>query len=346
LLDDLWANDDPTRRIDVVLLSQERDGIAQVTEALAEFAGDELDAVHFVTHGTDRAIKLGSTWLDVAAFNDNLALIESWSFALGDDADLLFYGCDLASTEAGRSLLDGIATATGADLAASVDDTGSALLGGNWELEYTLGSVETDVAISYETQVGWAGLLNTFTVTTTNGTGAGSLHQAILDANSLAGADTIAFAIPANDARHFYYADDGVAGQVTAGNITTTNDGSDQLLAGADPDFARSWWSIVVNSAGLPAITESVTIDASTQAGFIDSPIIELNGTNVSNGDPNGFTIESSYVTIRGFVINRFGDDGIEIDNDGGHNTIVGNYIGTDVSGTLSGYGNRYGITF
>ena len=35
----------------------------------------------------------------------------------------------------------------------------------------------------------------TFTVTNTNDSGAGSLRQAIIDANALAGADTIAFAI-------------------------------------------------------------------------------------------------------------------------------------------------------
>src|SRR4051794_1936665 len=36
----------------------------------------------------------------------------------------------------------------------------------------------------------------TFTVTSTNDAGAGSLRQAILDANALAGADTIVFNIP------------------------------------------------------------------------------------------------------------------------------------------------------
>src|SRR5262245_60859199 len=36
----------------------------------------------------------------------------------------------------------------------------------------------------------------TFTVTTTNDSGAGSLRQAILDANANAGPDTIVFAIP------------------------------------------------------------------------------------------------------------------------------------------------------
>ena len=38
-------------------------------------------------------------------------------------------------------------------------------------------------------------LLSTFTVTTTNDSGAGSLRQAILDANKTSAVDTIKFAI-------------------------------------------------------------------------------------------------------------------------------------------------------
>ena len=38
--------------------------------------------------------------------------------------------------------------------------------------------------------------------------------------------------------------------------------------------------------------------------------------------------------TIRGLVVQNFGDDGIEIEIAGG-DTIIGNYIGTDVTGTL-----------
>ena len=43
---------------------------------------------------------------------------------------------------------------------------------------------------------GWQGVLATYTVTNTSNTGAGSLRQAITDANANAGADTIVFAIP------------------------------------------------------------------------------------------------------------------------------------------------------
>ena len=73
-------------------------------------------------------------------------------------------GCDLAAGEDGLSLVDSLAALTGADVAASTDDTGTALLGGDWELEYTSGSVETAVAISTEAQASWVGLLAIETV--------------------------------------------------------------------------------------------------------------------------------------------------------------------------------------
>src|SRR5436190_12139551 len=68
-------------------------------------------------------------------------------------------------------------------------------------------------------------LPSTFTVVNTNNGGAGSFSQAILDANAHANSanpggapDRIEFNISANDPRHFYYRNDGVASHVTPAN--------------------------------------------------------------------------------------------------------------------------------
>ncbi|MCA9056243.1 MAG: DUF4347 domain-containing protein, partial [Planctomycetaceae bacterium] len=164
LLADLEGADNPQRQLEYVILDAELDGIDEVTAALARYSTEKLDAVHFVTHGTDRAVKLGGQWLDGAALQQQRALIEAWSFALQPEADLLFYGCELASTEAGRSLLQSIADATGADVAASSDDTGHAELGGDWDLEYQIGGVESQIAFSTVLQQEWVGLLPTYEV--------------------------------------------------------------------------------------------------------------------------------------------------------------------------------------
>ncbi|MCA9070044.1 MAG: DUF4347 domain-containing protein, partial [Planctomycetaceae bacterium] len=139
LVRDLLSQQGVDREIEVILLDGERNGIEQIAEVLGQ--REELDAVHFVSHGNDHSVKLGNTWLDSQTLVENQALIESWSHALTTNADLLFYGCDLASSKAGVALLVDIQEATGADVAASTDDTGYALFGGNWDFEYTTGTI-------------------------------------------------------------------------------------------------------------------------------------------------------------------------------------------------------------
>src|SRR5712691_228796 len=193
LLHALRNLNDPNRQVEIVVLSPDKDGIVQISQVLATH--HDLDAVHVLSHGTDGALKLGSTWLTSENLGGYAGEIAQWHHALSSDADLMFYGCDLAQSVDGRTLLDALHTLTGADIAASTDDTGDSLLGGNWNLEYDLGTVTTSTVLTSETAADWHALLNTFVVTNTNDSGAGSLRQAIIDANALAGTDTITFNI-------------------------------------------------------------------------------------------------------------------------------------------------------
>jgi ELWxxDGT repeat protein len=178
---------------DVFILDDQRDGIAQISEALAGL--HNIDAVHFVTHGSSRLIKLGATWLTQESLAGYADQIRGWSTELADGADLLFYACDIGGSSRGQALLSSIHALTGADIAASTNDTGNAQYGADWNLEYQLGTIETGSLLTPAVQNSWTGLLDTFTVTTTADSGGGSLRQAILDANSLVGTDRVIFAI-------------------------------------------------------------------------------------------------------------------------------------------------------
>jgi hypothetical protein len=81
----------------------------------------------------------------------------------------------------------------------------------------------------------------------------------------------------------------------------------------------------------LPSITDAVSIDGSTQSGYTGQPIIELNGSGA--GEVDGLRIVGDGTTIRALVLNRFQHAAITVSGGKG-NTIVGNYIGTDPSGT------------
>ena len=189
------TDDRPDRWLSIVVLDADRDGLEQIAAALAEHT--DLDAVHFVSHGTDGAVKLGSTWLTSDSLVAYAGSVSRWADSLRSDADLLFYGCNLAGSQAGEELLESLRALTGADVAASVNDTGHASLGGDWGLEYSAGSIESAVFVSPHTQDTWQALLSTFTVTNTNDAGAGSLRQAIANANALPGLDVIQFNIGA-----------------------------------------------------------------------------------------------------------------------------------------------------
>jgi hypothetical protein len=128
-------------RLDVFMLDPGGDGIAAISRILAGHGG--LDAVHLVSHGSDGAITLGATTLDASGLEQRQADLAAWGRALSADGDLLLYGCEVAATSAGEAWLQGLAAATGADVAASADLTGGASLGGDWDLEFRHGEVET-----------------------------------------------------------------------------------------------------------------------------------------------------------------------------------------------------------
>ncbi|MCH7599527.1 MAG: DUF4347 domain-containing protein, partial [Myxococcales bacterium] len=157
LIDDLEAGATEGRKLEIVLLDSDRDGVAQITETLARY--QELDAVHIVSHGSEGAIQLGNVSLSSDTLDLYTNALASWSNALSADADLLLYGCDLAAGADGAAFVDSLAELTGADVAASIDATGEALLGGDWELESITGSIETSIAFSAQAQQSWEGIL-------------------------------------------------------------------------------------------------------------------------------------------------------------------------------------------
>lgn len=157
LVDDLLGENHASRDIQVVTIDGTQDGIEQISAVLARYS--DLDALHIVSHGDDSGIQLGDVWLTHDNLGGYAAEIAQWGNAFSVDADLLLLGCDLASSADGRELLQSISILTGTDVAASTDQTGHAARGGNWDLEYILGQMETSIAFSRQLQSDWKGLL-------------------------------------------------------------------------------------------------------------------------------------------------------------------------------------------
>jgi uncharacterized delta-60 repeat protein len=155
-----------TEPAEVFILDGASDGLGQMATALQGQTG--IDAIHVISHGSQGALYLGSTALDsgnLAAYGSQLGNIGS---ALTQTGDILLYGCNVAQGDVGLQFINSLAQYTGADVAASRDGSGAALLGGNWVLEEVTGSIEALALLGN----GLTGLLSTGTgkVTTDLGT--------------------------------------------------------------------------------------------------------------------------------------------------------------------------------
>ena len=132
----------PDTILEIRIIESDQNGITQITQLLADAEG-QYDAIHIVSHGSEGEVNLGNSKLTAENLDRYSDLLATWAGALTEDADLLFYGCDLAGNAEGTQFIEAISEITGADVAASDDLTGSADKGGDWDLELNVGTVET-----------------------------------------------------------------------------------------------------------------------------------------------------------------------------------------------------------
>jgi len=138
----------------------------------------------------------------------------------------------------------------------------------------------------------------TFTVTNTNDSGAGSLRQAILDANGNAGLDTITFNI--------------------------TGSGLHTILPLASTMSITE--AVVIDGFSQAGSTPN-TLLVGNDAVYT----IEIDGSGLAN---DLFRVLTSGATIRGLLINPVPGVSIQIDGGADGNKVIGNWIGIDVTGT------------
>jgi MSHA biogenesis protein MshQ len=139
---------------------------------------------------------------------------------------------------------------------------------------------------------------NTFTVTNFNSSGSGSLTQAVLSSNATSGTNTIRISV------------------------------SGQTCSTSNPCRIRP--------SSTLTITRAVTIDASTQSGWVGTPVVWIDGSSASpsGSTVHGFDVQTSGVTIKEFTISQWTGAGVRLTSGSG-NTVTGNFIGANAIGVL-----------
>jgi uncharacterized repeat protein (TIGR01451 family) len=138
----------PDSTLEIRFLDANQDGVSQISQILAESKG-EYTTIHIISHGDEAEVILGNSKLTADNLNRYADQLAGWADAMTEDADLLFYGCDLAGSSQGEKFIESISAITGADVAASDDVTGAEDKGGDWELEFVAGVVESAGLAAY-----------------------------------------------------------------------------------------------------------------------------------------------------------------------------------------------------
>ena len=142
---------------EVVVLDGSQDGLVQMANFLQGRSG--VDAIHILSHGDVGQVQLGSVQLDSAGVAARSQWLAGIGQSLSADGDLLLYGCRTGADDAGRDFVQALARATGADVAASNDVTGSTQRGGDWVLEVQAGRIQAGHAVSAAGRAAYQGTL-------------------------------------------------------------------------------------------------------------------------------------------------------------------------------------------
>lgn len=100
-----------------------------------------LNEIHLVTHGQPGQLNLLGKPINVQTLNTNPDIALDFGRVLANDGDLLLYGCRVGQGKQGAEFIDLLSQLSGADVAASIDDTGSESKGHDWELERYTGEI-------------------------------------------------------------------------------------------------------------------------------------------------------------------------------------------------------------
>ena len=353
LLTDEFLSSNNQTRTEVIFVNTSVDDYQQIVDSLTESSDDEvnyviytldssqsiddvdqmlanhqqLDALHFITHGSDGLFNLGSSIVSNETLASHSDSFEQWGAALAEEGDILFYGCNLAETAEGQQLVAAIANATNADVGASDNLTGHESLNADWRLEFSVGKIDTDESRMAKILNNWESHLQSITVTVTadvvngdtssvtnlindDGGDGISLREALLAANADSDLDTITlgsgtFTLDSgtlNIANSVEILGTGINSTTIAGDLNPTNpdrlvtifDAGQVTLSNLSLENGDAIIGGAIFTQNTELTLESIGIhnNQADQSGgglFVESGTVDLNNVEISENNANSF---------------------------------------------------------
>ncbi|NEO86842.1 MAG: DUF4347 domain-containing protein, partial [Spirulina sp. SIO3F2] len=349
------------------LIERDENGVSVISEQLAVISESvgELESVAIVAEGNEGNFWLGNQWIRSENIADYAAQLQTWGEALTTNADILLYSCFTALGATGEALVQSIADMTGADVAASVNATGSSNYGGDWVLEHSTGEMGAGNPFSVETLANWDGKLATHTVTDfTDGGGANTLRMLI---GGAAAGDTVIFAsastVTLAGTRIFWGTDnltiDGNGGTVDGNNTSSifyinANNATIQNLTIQNGTFGGSGGGFYHDRAGELKL-ENVNISGNS-AGLgggafrSSASVITINNSMISGNSASvggGINDLGASLSINNSIIsgNSASIGGGGVLSDSGAVTITNSLISNNLAKYVGGIGSSGAIT-
>ena len=308
----------------VFVLDSMRDGVEQITTILANYS--DLDSLQIVSHGREARVQLGS----IELCSDNLEtyshLLQQWGKALSERGHILLFGCSVAAGESGAAFVRRLSFIAGADIAASDNLTGSAALGGDWELKFATGEIKASIAIEKEVLEAYTyalGKNETFNNSTVRRAGIyGGNEGALLNPSN---------GVPPTNQRIPGITGGTVSGRIPALGGSSPGDGAVRLTKAAeDPEAFVIYNNPITSTDGLRVRFDFYSDGSSEQYNAQDPSIspqpgdglglLLIDGT-ASPERTEGYGGSLAYATRSGIPGMEGGDLAIELDEFGNFST-------------------------
>jgi uncharacterized repeat protein (TIGR01451 family) len=130
---------------EAIALHPNRDGVTQIAEVLANRRN--IEQIHIISHGAPGCLFIGSDVLSNETLSRYTDALTQWLQALAEHAEIFLYGCQVAAGAYGQAFISRLNQLLKVNVAASTTLIGNAALGGNWNLDSIIGSVQSPLAL-------------------------------------------------------------------------------------------------------------------------------------------------------------------------------------------------------
>ena len=150
--------------VEPVLLKDAGAPFAQIADWLTR--NGQVAAIHIFAHGAPGAIAFSAGTVTNDGLAESSSHLDTIGKMLGEGSSLQVWSCETADGEAGATFIQSLSDATGRPVAAASGKIGAVNLGGNWNLDRSIGHAAVTAPLTAQAMASYTGVLQNNNATT------------------------------------------------------------------------------------------------------------------------------------------------------------------------------------